>query len=202
MTDSRSRIGSRGGLHGRHRPTSGLGCVLGSLTTALGNVGSLPSDPTERAQPPRPSLTGVVTDVTGTLANLSSLLPIASLPLPARRLPPRPAGHPGSPGAARHRCAGALGGGLPRSGWLHQPGWRRVPAGSPSLLDGVTGRRGRRLRLDVSVAAGRNRRHRRERKLSGLSIAGITVPGVPGLTSTASGGTTATPPTVSTTTSA
>ena len=65
----------------------GLGCVLGSLTSALGNVGTLPSDPTETLGSLAPTLTGVVTNLTGTLADLGSLIPIASLPLPAGGLP-------------------------------------------------------------------------------------------------------------------
>ncbi len=65
----------------------GLGCVLGGLTTALGNVGTLPSDPTETLGSLAPTLTGVVTNLTGTLADLGSLIPLASLPLPAGGIP-------------------------------------------------------------------------------------------------------------------
>ncbi len=82
--------GSGSGAGSGCTPTTtdlGLGCVLGSLTTALGNVGTLPSDPTEELGSLAPGLTGVVSDVTGTLADLGSLLPIASLPLPAGGLP-------------------------------------------------------------------------------------------------------------------
>ena len=99
----------------------GLGCVLGNVTTALGNVGTLPSDPTEELSSLVPSLTGVVTDVTGTLANLSSLLPISSLPLPAGGIPslglPAIAGVPGLGGLGG---LGTLGSGLPGSEWTHQ----------------------------------------------------------------------------------
>ena len=71
----------------------GLGCVLGGLTSALGNVGTLPSDPTETLGILAPTLTGVVTNLTGTLAELGSLIPIASLPAAQRRSPePRPPG--------------------------------------------------------------------------------------------------------------
>ena len=65
----------------------GLGCVLGGLTTALGSVGTLPSDPTETLGSLAPTLTGVVTNFTGTLAELGSLIPIASLPLPTGGIP-------------------------------------------------------------------------------------------------------------------
>jgi hypothetical protein len=57
----------------------GLGCILDSLTTALGNVGTL-SNPTGSLGGLVPSLGGVLTDVSGTLGNLSSLMPISSLP--------------------------------------------------------------------------------------------------------------------------
>jgi hypothetical protein len=76
-----------GGLTGCASGTSDLGltCILDSLTSALSNLGSLGSlsgggDPTNVLTNLMPSLSGVVTDVTGTLQNLTSLLPIASLP--------------------------------------------------------------------------------------------------------------------------
>ncbi len=63
----------------------GLTCILDSLTSALSNLGSLGSlsgtgGPTNLLTDLVPSLSGVVTDVAGTLQNLNSLLPIASLP--------------------------------------------------------------------------------------------------------------------------
>jgi hypothetical protein len=59
----------------------GLTCILQSLTSALSNLGSLSAgDPTGLLNGLVPTLSGVVSDVTGTLANLNSLLPIASLP--------------------------------------------------------------------------------------------------------------------------
>jgi hypothetical protein len=61
----------------------GLTCILDSLTSALSNLGSLSGggDPANLLTNLVPSLSGVVTDVTGTLQNLTSLLPIASLPV-------------------------------------------------------------------------------------------------------------------------
>src|SRR6202035_1360868 len=95
----------------------GLGCVVGSVTTALGNVGTLPSDPTEELSSLVPALGGVVTDVSGTLANLNSLLPISSLPLPAGGIPSLglPA-IPGVPGLGGLGGLGSLGSRLPRQG--------------------------------------------------------------------------------------
>ena len=74
-----------GGTTGCASGTSDLGltCILDSLTSALSNLGSLGSgtgNPTSLLTDLVPSLSGVVTDVTGTLQNLTSLLPIASLP--------------------------------------------------------------------------------------------------------------------------
>ena len=118
----------------------GLGCVLGNLTTALGSVGGLPSDPTEELGSLAPSLTGVVTDVTGTLADLGSLLPISSLPLPAGGLPalglPAIAGVPGIGGLGGLGALGSLG-----SLGNSLPGPSTLLAntgGITALLDGVT----------------------------------------------------------------
>ncbi|HWD55870.1 MAG TPA: hypothetical protein VG346_12145 [Acidimicrobiales bacterium] len=58
----------------------GLTCILQSLTSALGNLGSLSGG--NLLSGLVPTLTGVVSDVTGTLEDLTSLLPIASLPAP------------------------------------------------------------------------------------------------------------------------
>ena len=114
----------------------GLGCVLGSVTTALGNVGTLPSDPTEELSSLVPALDGVVTDVSGTLANLSSLLPISSLPLPAGGLPALglPA-IPGVPGLGGLGGLGALGSGLSGQGGVTGT---LLSGTVTSLLDGVT----------------------------------------------------------------
>jgi hypothetical protein len=60
----------------------GLTCILQSLTGALSNLGSLSGgNPGALLNGLVPSLTGVVSDVTGTLQQLTSLLPIASLPV-------------------------------------------------------------------------------------------------------------------------
>ncbi len=111
----------------------GLGCVVGSLTSALGSVGTLPSDPTEELSTLVPSLTDVITDVTGTLADLGSLMPITSLPLPAGGLPslglPGLAGLPGLPGL------GGLGG-IPGLGTVGS-GLPGVSGTGTSLLSGT-----------------------------------------------------------------
>jgi hypothetical protein len=116
----------------------GLGCVLGNLTTALGSAGALPSDPTEELSSLVPSLTGVVTDVTGTLADLGSLMPISSLPLPAGDLPALglPA-IPGVPGLGGLGAVGSSGSGLPGPGDATSA-LLSGPGGIASLLDGVT----------------------------------------------------------------
>ena len=58
----------------------GVGCILGSVTSALGGLGSASSDPTVVVDELLPSLNGVVSDVTGMLSDLGALLPIGSLP--------------------------------------------------------------------------------------------------------------------------
>ncbi len=58
----------------------GVGCILGSVTSVLGSLGSASSDPTSVVDDLLPSLTGVVSDVTGALSDLGALLPIGSLP--------------------------------------------------------------------------------------------------------------------------
>jgi hypothetical protein len=58
----------------------GVGCLLGSVTTVLGTIGSGSNDPTAVVDDLLPSLSGVVSDVTGTLSDLGTLLPIGSLP--------------------------------------------------------------------------------------------------------------------------
>jgi hypothetical protein len=119
----------------------GLGCVLGNLTTALGSAGALPSDPTEELSSLVPSLTGVVTDVTGTLADLGSLMPISSLPLPAGDLPalglPAIPGVPGLGGLGGLGAVGSSGSGLPGPGDATSA-LLSGPGGIASLLDGVT----------------------------------------------------------------
>ena len=156
----------------------GLGCVLGNLTTALGNVGTLPSDPTRELGTLVPSLTGVVTDVTGTLANLSSLLPIASLPLPAGGIPSL--GLPAIPGLPALGSAG-------RACRARQ--WRHLAPGPPPALLVGRGRDHGRRRLPV-------RRRPRDRRSGSAGIAGDPVPGArPACPSTASAGGKASTPT-------
>ncbi len=82
--------GGGGGVTGCALRSSGLDltCILSGLTGVLGNLGSVTSgNPGTTAHRPRPGLGGVVGDVTGTLQNLTSLLPIASLPLPTGGIP-------------------------------------------------------------------------------------------------------------------
>jgi hypothetical protein len=80
--------GGGGGLTGCTGGSNGLdlNCILSGLTGALTNLGSLTGDPSGVGAL-MPTLTGVVTNVTGTLQNLTSLLSIASLPLPGGGLP-------------------------------------------------------------------------------------------------------------------
>jgi hypothetical protein len=79
--------GGGGGLTGCAAGSTGLdlNCILTGLTSTLTNLGSLTGggSPTTLLD----GLDGVVTDVTGTLQNLTSLLPIASLPLPTGGIP-------------------------------------------------------------------------------------------------------------------
>jgi hypothetical protein len=160
----------------------GLGCVLGSVTTALGNVGTLPSDPTEELSSLVPTLDGVVTDVSGTLANLSSLLPISSLPLPAGGLPalglPAIAGVPGLGGLGG---LGALGSGL--SGQSGVTG-TLLSGTVTSLLDGVTSA--------VAGSTGSGGSGATSTSLPSLPLggsgSGSLVPGLPSLPVTASAG--------------
>ncbi len=82
--------GGGGGLTGCASGSSGLdlNCILSGLTGALTNLGSLTGgNPGTLVNGLVPTLTGVVTDVTGTLQNLTTLLPIASLPLPSGGIP-------------------------------------------------------------------------------------------------------------------
>jgi hypothetical protein len=82
--------GGGGGLTGCASGSSGLdlNCILSGLTGALTNLGSLTGgNPGTMVSGLVPTLTGVVTDVTGTLQNLTTLLPIASLPLPSGGIP-------------------------------------------------------------------------------------------------------------------
>ena len=58
----------------------GVGCIVGSVTSVLGSLGSASSDPTGALAELVPSLSGVVSDVTGTLSDLGALLPIGSVP--------------------------------------------------------------------------------------------------------------------------
>jgi hypothetical protein len=82
-----SGSGGGGGLTGCAAGSTGLdlNCILTGLTSTLTNLGSLTGggSPTTLLD----GLDGVVTDVTGTLQNLTSLLPIASLPLPTSGIP-------------------------------------------------------------------------------------------------------------------
>jgi hypothetical protein len=157
----------------------GLGCVLGSVTTALGNVGTLPSDPTEELGSLVPSLTGVVTDVSGTLANLNALLPISSLPLPAGGIPslglPAIAGVPGLGGL------GGLGSGLSGQGGVTGT---LLSGTVSSLLDGVTSA--------VAGATGSAGSGSTSPSLPSLPLGGSgsasLVPGLPSLPVTASAG--------------
>ena len=103
----------------------GLGCILDSLTAALGNLGTLSNDPTGLLDGLVPTLTGVLTDVTGTLADLSSLMPISSLPLPSGGIPTS-----GLPGL------GSLSAGLPGPGGAGSS--LSGGGGLTSLLNGVT----------------------------------------------------------------
>ncbi len=79
-----------GGLTGCVSGSSGLdlNCILSRLTGALTNLGSLTGgNPGTMVNGLVPTLSDVVTDVTGTLQNLTTLLPIASLPLPSGGIP-------------------------------------------------------------------------------------------------------------------
>ncbi len=130
----------------------GLGCVLGSLTTALGNVGSLPTGPSGVMASLDPSLTGVITDMTGTLANLSSLLPIASLPLPPGGL--SAAGIPGLEALLAMGVPGTDG----ATSLLSTTGGTSGAGGIGSLLGGVTGS------TSPSPPLARQRQRQRERR--------------------------------------
>ena len=133
----------------------GLGCVLGSLTTTLGSVGSLPTDPTGAVDTVDPTLAGVMTTMTGTLANLSSLLPIASLPLPPGGLSAA-----GIPGLAALLATGAPG-----------------PGDIATLLGGTAGTTAPSLSPHPVGSGGSGS------GAAGVTIAGITVPGLPGASS-------------------
>ena len=133
----------------------GLGCVLGSLATTLGSVGSLPTDPAGAVDTVDPSLAGVITTMTGTLANLSSLLPIASQPLPPGGL--SAAGIPG--------LAALLATGAPGAGDI------------ATLLGGTTGPTAPSLSPHPLGSGGSSS------GVGGVTIAGITVPGLPGASS-------------------
>ncbi len=166
----------------------GLGCVLGNVTTALGDVGTLPSDPTEELSTLVPSLTGVLTDVTGTPANLSSLLPISSLPLPADGIPSLGLPSiPGVPGLGGLGGLGALGSGLPGSSGVTS--LLSDPGGIAALLDGVTGA------ATGSTGSGSTSPPLPSLPLggSGGSVSGL--PSLPGLPVTASAGGKASTPT-------
>ncbi len=139
----------------------GLGCVLGSLTTTLGR-GSLPADP---------SLAGMITIMSGELANLSSLLPVASRPLPPGGLSAA-----GIPGLVALLATGAPG----------APGVGDVA----TLLGGATGSIAPSLTA-LPVGSGGS-----GSGVGGVTIAGTSVPGLPGASS---GGSAATPPTTSVT---
>ncbi|HEX4160911.1 MAG TPA: hypothetical protein VHZ05_00340 [Acidimicrobiales bacterium] len=82
-----SGSGGGGGLTGCAAGSTGLdlNCILTGLTSTLTNLGSLTGggSPTTLLD----GLDGVVSDVTGTLQSLTSLLPIASLPLPTSGIP-------------------------------------------------------------------------------------------------------------------
>ena len=117
------------------------------------------TDPTRRGRHGLdPSLTGVITDVTGTLANLSSLLPIASLPLP-----------PGGVSAGGIPGLGALlATGLPNSSGatslLSTTGLASGAGEISSLLGGVTGGGGGRHRVGGTLAAPTSPRQWRRRE--------------------------------------
>ncbi len=104
----------------------GLGCMFDSLVTTLGNLGTLANDPTGLTDSLVPTLAGVLTDVTGTLADLSSLMPTSSLPLPSGGIPASGLPLPGTTGSGLPGSGGS--GSLPLSGG----------GGLTSLLNGVT----------------------------------------------------------------
>ena len=137
----------------------GLGCVLGSLTTALGTVGSLPPTQAAWLDTVDPSLAEVITAMTGTLANLSSLLPIASLPLPPGGV--SAGGHPGPGRAARYEACRIASG---ASSLLSTTGLASGTGEISSLLGGVTGGGVRRHRVGGTLAAPTSPRQWRRRE--------------------------------------
>ncbi len=64
----------------------GLGNIMANLTGALDDLGTLSDDPTAMLTGLVPPLEGVVSDVTGTLMNLSSLMPLSGTRLPVGSL--------------------------------------------------------------------------------------------------------------------
>ncbi len=94
----------------------GLGGVVDCLTTALGSVHTLSTEPTGAFAGLVASLAGTITEVTVTLADPRSLMPTTSLPVPPGALPA--SGLPGLSGAGS-------------SLWSDT-------SGITSLLDGVT----------------------------------------------------------------
>ncbi|HEY1416290.1 MAG TPA: hypothetical protein VGF41_00255, partial [Myxococcaceae bacterium] len=152
----------------------GLGCILDSLTAALGNVGAL-SNPTGSPGGPVPALGGVLTDVSGMSGNLSFRMPISSLPLPSGGI--STAGLPG---------LGSLGPGLPPGSGSGGTSPSSAVGGPTSLVNGVNA-------ADAGAIGG-----------SSPSLPSLPLPSgggpVPSLPVPKSGGGTAAPPTVTTTT--
>jgi hypothetical protein len=107
--------GGGGGLTGCAAGSTGLDltCILSGLTSTLSNLGSLTGggNPGTLLNGLVPGLGGVVTDVTGTLQNLATLLPIASLPLPTGGIPTTVLAGTGSGGVGPVTTAAATTGG-------------------------------------------------------------------------------------------
>ncbi len=114
----------------------GVGCILGGVTNVLGTIESGSSDPAAVVEELLPSLSGVVSDVTGTLSNLGALLPLGSLPtagLPTAVLEELGLGSGGS-GLGP---LGSLGGSLGSLGSLGAGGAGSLPGSTTGSLDPV-----------------------------------------------------------------
>jgi hypothetical protein len=113
----------------------GVGCLLGSVTTVLGTIGSGSSDPTAVVDELLPSLSGVVSDITGTLSDLGALLPIGSLPtagLPTAVLEELGLGSGAGSGLG---SLGSLGSSLGSLGSIGAGGAGSVPGSTAGALD-------------------------------------------------------------------
>ena len=152
----------------------GLGCILDSLTSLLGNLGSLQGEPMGALNGLMPTLSSVVADVTDMLSDLSSLLPTSSLPVPTAGLPTT--------------GLGPVTGSVPAS----NGGRTQVPGPGVSALTPVLN--------GIAAAAGRVGGSTGPGNLPSLPLSstGGPAPALPGLPITTPGGSLPAPPTVGT----